>query len=361
MKLRASVVALALVASSTAQAMDPVVSAIMPHPVTIALTVGRWLLEDSKKTYYVQVAAEADSFESAKTEAFRLAVDQAVGSLLQAESEIKNGEVGRKDIVTYSSGYVERFEIKSRAEIDGRTKLVVDVWVSGNNIQNRLLAVSKTAGQVAGEQANAAISSYMLNRTTGDRSLELVLADYPKRAFHVEAKQTAVKIDEYRKTNLIVPLEISWDYNYVLALAQVLESVRDNQYRTGPSSIKIMAKDPKAWIAGWQTTAGFNDIEKYSLAYKYMVESQPVVQVLIKNSSGTVVFKDCYSWRDFQGQYQGEDQQFLNSYYTGQNYGMNIYGNHKLVGHVAIPIDAETVRDLTNVEMAVLSTKECRI
>lgn len=367
MKSRAVVALLALTSATSVQAIDPVVSAIMPHPVSIAIITGRWLLEDTKKTYYIQVASEGQDFDEAKKEAFNLAVNQAVGSLLVSETQVRDGELARRDITNYSSGYVERFEIKSKTDNDGRVQLVVDVWVSGNNIQNRLLAESRTAGRIEGAQARATIDSYMANRTSGDDALTFVLKDYPSRAFQVTAKPTQIQVDSQRKTSLVIPLEITWDYKYILALTQALEATADTRgsLANSATAVKVIAKDPKAWIAGWRSNIGFNDTQKYNLLYQHMIASGPAVKVTIKNTSGQPVYIDCYEWADFKGQYRGEDTvldhtrgQFLSFDWNNR---ATVYGNHQLVGHVTIPVDSASVRDLDRVDMAVVRSSECHV
>jgi hypothetical protein len=359
MKIKALVGLLTLTAATSVQAIDPVVSAVVPHPVSIAVYAGKWLLEGRNKTYNITVEAEAPDLEQAKLEAFRLAVDRAVGSLLSAETEVKNQEIARHEVVSYSSGFVQRYEIKKQTPTDSGVKIEVEVWVSGTSIQNRLLATSQAAGQIEGNQASVAIESYEHNRDTGDKTLDMVLADFPKRAFKITPLPTQIRVDSDRKFTVYVPMEITWDYAYVLSLGQTLQAVKDNYQTNNIAQVKVMAKDPKAFLVGWQQVAGFNDTQKYQLFYDRYIATKPVVQVKVLTKTGDVVVQDCYGWLDLQGEYRGPDAQFFDSNYNGQRYLMTVYGNHKLSGNVSVPITAESVRDLDHVDMAVVPLKEC--
>jgi len=357
MKRLTSVIILTLIASLAIADPNPVA----PNPASIVVTVGQWIVDAIKqnKTYHITVEAEGRDLQEAKLEAFRLAVDRAVGSLLSAETEVKNQDSVRHEVVSYSSGYVERYEIKSQKPTDSGVKVQVEVWVSGTSIQNRLLSSSRAAGIVEGNQASVTIESYDHNRATGDKTLDLVLADYPKRAFKITPQPTQVKVDAYRNYTLIVPMTVVWDYAYLLSLGQVLKAVKDNYLTNNLAQVKIVAKDPNDFT-GWTQVAGFNDIQKYQLLYTRLVESRPVMQVKILNKMGDVVMQNCYSWPDFNGQYLGADNQFLDASYNGQNYLMNIYGHHRLNANVVMPITAESVQDLDHVVMEVLPAKNCK-
>ena len=62
----------------------------------------------------VDVESYASTFEEAKKEGFRLAVEYAVGSLILSETEVRSDRMKRDEIITYASGFVEDFKILSR-------------------------------------------------------------------------------------------------------------------------------------------------------------------------------------------------------------------------------------------------------
>jgi hypothetical protein len=55
------------------------------------------MTKNSNRVYYIQVEASAATTELAKQEALRLAVNQAVGTLVLAEIKIQNQELIRQD------------------------------------------------------------------------------------------------------------------------------------------------------------------------------------------------------------------------------------------------------------------------
>jgi hypothetical protein len=111
----------------TAKAQN--LSGLAPNPLTIALTVGKWLVKDSQKAYYVQVESTASTPAQARTEGLKLAVSQAVGTLVVAESEVRNQQLVRNEIIQYSSGYIQDFKILSESQVGPMSRVVMDVWV----------------------------------------------------------------------------------------------------------------------------------------------------------------------------------------------------------------------------------------
>ncbi len=153
MRLHAHFFAIALYAFSLTSHAQNALSVITPSPLTIALTVGQWLIKDSQKVYFVKVESTASTPAQAREEGFRLAVRQAVGALVVAETEVKNQQLVRNDIIQYSSGYVQDFKILSESQVGSMSRVVMDVWVSDSKIANRLLNVSKDDGSIDGEKS----------------------------------------------------------------------------------------------------------------------------------------------------------------------------------------------------------------
>jgi hypothetical protein len=57
--------------------------------VSVVITVVPWLLKDSERYYFVTAKGYGRTTEEARTQALRAAVDQAVGSVVNSEREVK--------------------------------------------------------------------------------------------------------------------------------------------------------------------------------------------------------------------------------------------------------------------------------
>jgi hypothetical protein len=160
--------------------------------LSIALSVGKWLIKDSKKVYYIQVESTAPSEEQARQAGFKLAVTQALGALVVAETEVKNKELVRNEILQYSAGYIDDFKIVSNTQVGGMTRLVMDVWVVESKISNRVLGESRADGTVDGSRAALQQQTYLREQYTSDQLIDLVTRDFPKHAFDVKTPKIEI-------------------------------------------------------------------------------------------------------------------------------------------------------------------------
>ena len=287
-KFIAALTCVALV--GTAQAFDPRI--LVPNPLSIALTVGQWMMKDRVETYYLRVQAAGRTEEDARTQAFKLAVDQAVGSLLLSEAKVVNGDVARHEIINYSSGYIHDFKILKRYN-DGRdTVIEIDVWVRKSQIADRLLNKSAGAGTVEGGRISQQIQSIQRERATGDRVLSTVLADFPERAFDVALHPTQVRLDQNRQGQLQVSFNLSWNRQYIASLAEAVKVI--NQRR-----------DCGGWLSNCRYTSmvGVGSVESYfddevaqDLLHRELIISRPSVLLTIKDTMGSMRYRKCHSF-----------------------------------------------------------------
>ena len=197
-------------------------------PVGIILTVGQWMLEGQRRVYQVDVNSVADTADQARQTAFRLAVEQAVGTIIVSESESTNQQLKRDDIITYASGYVDRYEILQQRNVPGGVELKMRVWVAHSAIANRLLNQSKETGRVDGDRASVQVETLQAQRQSGDQLINAVLQDYPRRAFDIVLEPAQITFDQSRQALLQIPFRISWNKLYLTSLTEALKAV--NQY-----------------------------------------------------------------------------------------------------------------------------------
>ena len=108
--------------------------------LSTGITVARWIHEtSSEKVLYVEVIGEGSTIDQARQQGFRLAVEHAVGTVVASETEVRNDRLARDEIITYASGYVDRFEVVEQQRVGNRVLVNMKVWVRPSKIANRLL------------------------------------------------------------------------------------------------------------------------------------------------------------------------------------------------------------------------------
>jgi len=354
---------------------QPIPAYLIPNPIAVALSVGQWLIKDSRKVYYVQVKSTAATPALARAEGFRLAVSQAIGTLVLAESEVKNNELIRKDIIQYSSGYVEDFKVLQEIQAEDGVQVVMDVWVSDSKIADRLLFVSEDKATVNGVKASAQYQTLLDEKNNGDKLITAVLNDFPARAFDVSIGKTQWRTVG-RSLEIYVPISISWDEAYINALYEVLMATRDGnnsldqRYGKKYPSV-VMIKGKKNFFKAY---AAYSDSHKLGLIEDLIVSSNPMVFVQIKGNGSEKIYSQCLKLEHMRGGFYGDSTVF--GQYGADNYeipqgqffaisppdaSIGIYGDYKLSKEIRLIIEGQTaiVDQMKTIEVRIIKSKEC--
>jgi hypothetical protein len=206
---------------------------LVPTPLGTIISVYGYLSKEQKKIYYARVQSQGATQMEARNNGFRLAVEQAIGPLILSESESQNSRLKRDQIITYSAGMVDRFEIQSQTQTDRGWSLVMDVWVTHSDIAGRLLGDSTTSGNLNGDQLGARVQSLLTERNTGDQVVTAVARDYAARAYDIELRPARVEFDAQRQVQITVPFVIDMNYAYAVALY-------DSMNRTGQAPVRCL-------------------------------------------------------------------------------------------------------------------------
>lgn len=326
---------------------------LKPSPIGIALSVGQWLLKDRKKVYFIRVQGEGYTYEEAKQQAFVTAVDLAVGAVVLSETEVSNRRVVRNDLIKYSAGFVDDFRVTNQSTHGNVIRLEVDVWVSSSKISDRLLAGSKQEGLIDGDRHAAQLESINRSTVAGDRQLQVVLNDFPKRSFVTKAGKTQIEMQPDRSALLAVDFVAYWDHRYLEALNEALQNLKPKTpicgvYSTG-DIVPIQAKKVMVRIKknpmGW----GFQDLNCYHYDdpnYYHQVEQRlgkPLFLIGKFYSQGrTVLQTGCF------------DVDLTRMNVVGHNL-IDLKGNEYWYGRVGIPVSADSVKNYHSVEFEIVA------
>lgn len=349
---------LACVMCLTAQAQVPAFSThmLIPSPLGVVLMVGKWIYDTNtrQEVYYIEVAGDGATATQARDNGFRLAVEQALGTLIASESESQNGRLIRDEIISYASGYVERFEIVSQQATSTGVRVVMRVWVRKSSLSDRLLNRSQQAGKVDGAGASTQLQTLNRERETGDRLLQTVLRDFPKTAFDITMDPVDV-IRQNRQAHLQVNYSLSWNQNYLRSLWTALDATA---YR-GKNPASIIAINSGGWLRGFGGQAAFDDTNKYALLVDRMIATQPSLLVTVRGNRRELLFNACYAMQelDHSPQYVVTNQRFI----AVNPYGATAYldGRLRLNGTVKIPINPQLLPQATDIEMTIVTRDQC--
>lgn len=322
-----------------------------PSPLSIVLTVGSWIQKDRVEVFYVQVQAHGRDENDAREQAFRLAVNQAVGSLLLSHTEAQNGEIVRRDIINYSAGHIHDFSILHREYRDGGMLIRADVWVRKSQIADRLLNESRAAGQVEGGRISAQINSFQNQKAQADRVIQAVLDDFPNRAFDVSVGRTQVAVDG-RKTYLQVPIAVGWNQKYLDSMTEALRTVNPRPDCQG----WLAVCDNNLFVArvARKAVAHFPDSDAMFWLFDRGISQKAAVALLrLKSSGGRTVFEACYRVSELDnGNYSSWH------FASVDGWGVHFLNN---VSRDTLVIDTSvlTLNDIDRAEVSIIPLKQC--
>jgi hypothetical protein len=360
---------LALVCLS-AQAQVPMI--LMPTPLGSILTVYSYLSKEQKKIYYAKVTSHGTTFAEAKTNGFKLAVEKAIGPLILSEAESNNGRLTRDQIISYSAGMVDKFEITSQTQNSQGWTMVMEVWVTHSNIAARLMSDSATAGNINGAELGARVQTLLDERNTGDHVVENISRDYATRAYDIELKPARVDFDNRRNVQIIVPFTVDMNYSYAVALYESMnitaqapvrcvnwEYVRNGAretrecqtQRSGQYHFAISMKPADRWQF-WNGRVTFDDPKKLQV-FARAVAAPLALSLTILDNAGQVVARACHDLAPYTGK--------IVTYYQHNN-TLQIEQGRGVAGEIAFSFrqDHAQISRLGAQQARVMPLNQCR-
>ena len=301
----------------------------------------------------IQVSGEGSTFEEAKLNAFKTAIEYEAGTIVVSERDSTNYKLIKNEILVYSSAYITNYKIINTFKSGNQVHVVVDVDVSSNKISDRILGVGSKPTMVESKH-DTQYQTYIENKNNGDRILLQVLKDYPVKAFTVTQGPHALAVDVYRNAILEIPIEFKWNYNYITSLNDTLSALEDGSHgllKQSPGNITIMAKDPKDYVFGKKSIYRFNDVLITQAIKESFLQNQPRIQITI-TGRGVVVYKNCFVPDSFVGKRPA---------FFSTEVDLILYGNQveKNIIKLELRNMPTLLRDAERIDLAVVAHKSC--
>ena len=316
--------------------------------------IGKWIYDSQtrQEVYYIEVAGDGDSAQQARMNGFRLAVEQAIGTLISSETEVQNGRIVRDEIISYAAGFVDRFEVINEKITARGVRVSMRVWVRKSALSDRLLNRTQQSGQLDGARASVQLQTLNHERATGDALLQQVLNDFPRRAFDIDLKPTDV-VRQNRSAMVEVSFQLKWNQDYLRSLWTALEATSQRTNRP----VAIVTLNSGGWFGGFGGTANYDDHHKLVLLADRMLSTLPSVLVTMRGPGREVLFSSCYMYQELDNQehYNVNRNRFVGFY----NSGAHVNGLMKLNGRIQIPVASDILGRINSVDMDVVVRGQC--
>jgi hypothetical protein len=303
----------------------------------------------------IQVTGEGSTFEEAKQNAFKTAIEFEAGAVVVSERESSNYKLVRNEILVYSSGYITNYKIISSINQGNQFKVLVDVQVASNKLADRILGVGKDAKTFDTDKHSNQYNSYLQGKQNGDRLLQQLLNDYPKKAYNLTQGVHQLKVDVNRNGIIEIPLELRWNYKFIESFNEALKILEDGSnglLKASPSNVTVMAKDPKDWVIGSKNQYKFNDMNTVSMITQTLQNNQPRILVSIKNLNNKIAFQQCYIPDSMSGKKP--------AFYDASNHVV-VYGNRIEKNKIQLNFVNmhEVIKEIQSIELNIVSDNNC--
>jgi hypothetical protein len=196
---------------------------IMPSPMSVLLQLGKWVMRDKDEVFEVTVRGIAADPAQAREQGFRLAVQEAVGSLMLSRTEVESGQVRRNEILNYSSGYVDRFEIlRQDRDLQGTYSIDMRVWVRRSALADGLFAGQANTNSLDASRAQAGVLTLRQQRTSSDDMLRAVLDQWPESSFKASIKSSGWQLDDLGRSVFVVEIRLDWNEAWLRSVGEVI-------------------------------------------------------------------------------------------------------------------------------------------
>jgi hypothetical protein len=335
----------------------------MPSPLGIVIMVGQWLFTpDKKRVYYIQVAGEGATPEQARNNGFRLAVEQAVGTLILSETEVRNRRLIRDEIITYAAGFVDRFNMVNTQLHGNGYRVTMEVWVGESAIAQRLMHESVSGNRVDGARLATQVETLQQENNGKVRVVSAVLRDFPYRAFDIELDNSQLQIANRQVARIATPVTIGWNPQYLTSL---LESVEPGSVIkcSWPNSVYCARSfsdytiSTRVGFSGASIAVGTADPVQAITAE--MMVRKPALRMSLLDAHGRELTHSCRHFI-FSSQEQ-QNSAKPNYLFESVNNHILINPKYKLTGHITLDIgnNVELMRQADRVEVRVVAQSEC--
>lgn len=289
----------------------------------------------------VRVVGEGSSYEEAKHNGFRNAIQRVAGSVILSQLDIKNYQTNRNSLLLYSSGYVDNYVIIKENVLNKNGlptyHIEMEVHVNKNKISHSILSDVKSLDNFDSNELESITSSIDQRRFDAYKMIDGYFYDYPKYAFDL-SHTYFITYDNRGNPSIKINYAFSWNKNFLASFNDLLKSIQDGK-RGSRGLVSI----------GRKNVYYFNDITyvhkmidsiTYSNAYQ--------VLVTVYNKEGQKAYKHCFNPETGTG---------MSMYGAGRDI-LNIFPNDVNRGGILIPF--RNFKEISNMELEIVAAYECK-
>ena len=250
-----------------------------------------------------RVIGNGNTESQATQSALRSAVEQSK-SVVLTESQVSKNNLVRNDIISYSSAYVEKYQVVSSKNQNQQWTVIADVWIKDNTIADRV--IGRFSGDVVIDgksltgQADRLLTSKERTANQGLQLLNTVLADYPTRALTPTVLNSQLQV-QGASAVFVIKYDLQWSNNFLAALRETLSIVQHSFVNNNCANCYV--KITKNWLGFTGSTYDFADREPIDAVRTSL--SKPVNVAVSFYRDAQLIHQECRTGSyDFKSNHQ---------------------------------------------------------
>ncbi len=283
------------------------------------------------------------TFDEAKENAFKQAIENRVGVLVMSDREIQSYKLVKDEILTYSAGYVDDYVLISQEKSGKKWVVTMQVWVSSSKLTSRIVSSKESGGKMNGKKVSESLTSFNKQKKQADDLTSKLLAGFPENALIAKFDRTELKFDSDRNALLIIYFHTSWNQGYLDSLNEVLSITQDGKARENVvGQVRVHYREKGAWFPKVKSYQ-FSDSKLMREFMQKFDNRRITVRLNLKYGNGTV-FNNCWNLPD----------EYINS---GYGQVVSILGHREYQSYITltIPYGTSAQRMIENSDKVQLS------
>ncbi len=171
-------------------------------------------------------------------QAFRNAVEQVVGTVLDSTSVVKNDDVIKDRILTYSNGFIERYDAVGKPKVaNGLTSVSIRAEVKRTKLLEKVKASGISVAVIDGKSLAAKAETKRVQREAGGPSITEEFEDMPRALIKAEATGKLEYDEKMEMARLPIRLSVDMDA-YAAFVTRLTRKLDDMGYVSRPLAVE---------------------------------------------------------------------------------------------------------------------------
>lgn len=190
--------------------------------------------EEPEKTEKVVATGYGVNADKAKENAIRNAVEQVIGTYVTSDTIVKNSQLVKDEILSFSGGYVKETRVISqKQDNDGLSVVQIEATVVSTKLKRKLESLNVATKQVDGGSLFGESFSKINAQKSGSEVFAKILSKYPQAAYKIDVGRPEIKSTDQNKNTakVAIPLTVRWDDAFIDELKDVSSKVAKEEVK----------------------------------------------------------------------------------------------------------------------------------